>query len=147
MKSKILRILLVALIVLLLFAGGWLWLTLNWSYSQGERAGYVQKLSKKGWLCKTWEGEIAMVTMPGAIPDKFEFTVRDDAVAQKINVLAGKRVVLNYAQHRFIPSSCFGETEYFVASVREVLDSALPQPTSVPLAPNAAAQGQLSEPR
>ena len=147
MKSKILRILLVALIVLLLFAGGWLWLTLNWIYSQGERAGYVQKLSKKGWLCKTWEGEIAMVTMPGAIPDKFEFTVRDDAVAQKINVLAGKRVVLNYAQHRFIPSSCFGETEYFVASVREVLDSALPQPTSVPLAPNAAAQGQLSEPR
>ena len=147
MKSKILRILLVALIVLLLFAGGWLWLTLNWSYSQGERAGYVQKLSKKGWLCKTWEGEIAMVTMPGAIPDKFEFTVRDDAVAQRINVLAGKRVVLNYAQHRFIPSSCFGETEYFVASVREVLDSALPQPTSVPLAPNAAAQGQLSEPR
>ena len=147
MKSKILRILLAALIVLLLLAGGWLWLTLNWSYSQGERAGYVQKLSKKGWLCKTWEGEIAMVTMPGAIPDKFEFTVRDDAVAQKINVLAGKRVVLNYAQHRFIPSSCFGETEYFVASVREVLDSALPQPTSVPLAPNAAAQGQLSEPR
>jgi len=147
MKSKILRIFLVVLIVLLLFAGGWLWLTLNWSYSQGERAGYVQKLSKKGWLCKTWEGEIAMVTMPGAIPDKFEFTVRDDAVAQRINVLAGKRVVLNYAQHRFIPSSCFGETEYFVASVREVLDSALPQPTSVPLAPNAAAQGQLSEPR
>ena len=147
MKSKILRLLLVALIVLLLLAGGWLWLTLNWSYSQGERAGYVQKLSKKGWLCKTWEGEIAMVTMPGAIPEKFEFTVRDDAVAQRIIVLAGKRVVLNYAQHRFIPSSCFGETEYFVASLREVLDSPLPQPTSVPLAPNAATQGQLSEPR
>ena len=147
MKSKILRLLLVALIVLLMLAGGWLWLTLNWSYSQGELAGYVQKLSKKGWLCKTWEGEIAMVTMPGAIPEKFEFTVRDDDVAQRINVLAGKRVVLNYAQHRFIPSSCFGETEYFVASVREVLDSALPQPTSVPLAPNAAAQGRLSEPR
>ena len=147
MKSKILRILLVVLIVLLLLAGGWLWLTLNWSYSQGERAGYVQKLSQKGWLCKTWEGEIAMVTMPGAIPEKFEFTVREDAVAQRINLLAGKRVVLNYAQHRFIPSSCFGETEYFVASVREVLDNPLPQPTSAPLAPNAAAQGQLAEPR
>ena len=88
-----------------------------------------------------------MVTMPGAIPEKFEFTVREDAVAQRINLLAGKRVVLNYAQHRFIPSSCFGETEYFVASVREVLDNPLPQPTSAPLAPNAAAQGQLAEPR
>ncbi len=147
MKSKILRFLLVVLIVLLLLAGGWLWLTLNWSYSQGERAGYVQKLSKKGWLCKTWEGEIAMVTMPGAIPEKFDFTVREDAVAQKINLLAGKRVVLNYAQHRFIPSSCFGETEYFVAAVREVLDNPLPQPASAPLVPNAAVQGQLTEAR
>ncbi len=147
MKSKILRFLLIVLIALLLLSGGWLWLTLNWSYSQGERAGYVQKLSKKGWLCKTWEGEIAMVTMPGAIPEKFDFTVRDEAVAQRINLLAGKRVVLNYEQHRFIPSSCFGETEYFVASVREVLDTPLPQPTSAPLVPNAAVQGQLSEPR
>ncbi len=146
MKSKILRFALIFLIVLLLLAGGWLWLTLNWSYSQGERAGYVQKLSKKGWLCKTWEGEIAMVTMPGAIPEKFEFTVRDEAMAQKINRLAGKRVVLDYQQHRFIPSSCFGETEYFIGDVREVLDSPAPQAPAAPLAPSAA-QGQLSQPR
>lgn len=146
MPSKILRFTLLILIVLLLLAGGWLWLTLNWSYSQGERAGYVQKLSKKGWLCKTWEGEIAMVTMPGAIPEKFEFTVRDEAMAQKINRLAGKRVVLDYQQHRFIPSSCFGETEYFIGDVREVLDSPAPQVPVAPLAPSAA-QGQLSQPR
>ncbi len=145
MQSKILRSVLITFVVLLLLAGGWLWLTLNWSYSQGERAGYVQKLSKKGWVCKTWEGEIAMVTMPGAIPEKFEFTVRDDAVAQRINLLAGKRVVLDYAQHRFIPSSCFGETEYFIDQVREVLDNPAPAVPSAPLAPSAA-QGQLSEP-
>ena len=144
MKSKILRFFLIALITLLLLSGGWLWLTLNWSYSQGERAGYVHKLSKKGWLCKTWEGEIAMVTMPGAIPEKFDFTVRDEAVAQKINRMAGQRVVLNYAQHRFIPSSCFGETEYFVDDVRPVLDQAAVVPPA--LAPSAA-QGQLTEPR
>ena len=145
MKSKFLRFIVLLLIALLLLASGWLWLTLNWSYSQGERAGYVQKLSRKGWLCKTWEGEIAMVTMPGAIPEKFDFTVRDEVVAQKINLLAGRRVVLNYEQHRFIPSSCFGETEYFVAGVRVVLDNpALSTPA--PLAPSAA-QGQLSEPR
>src|SRR3990167_5491228 len=82
--------------LLLLAAVGWVWLTLNWSYSEGERAGYVQKLSHKGWLCKTWEGEIAMVTMPGAIPDRFEFSVRDAAVAAKINAMAGQRVVLIY---------------------------------------------------
>ena len=146
MQSKILRFLVIFLIIVLLLAGGWLWLTLNWSYSQGERAGYVQKLSSKGWLCKTWEGEIAMVTMPGAIPEKFDFTVRDDAVAKQINVLAGKRVVLNYAQHRFIPSSCFGETEYFVSAVREVIDSPVTQVPASPLAPSAA-QGQLSTPR
>jgi hypothetical protein len=145
MKSKFLRFIVLLLIALLLLASGWLWLTLTWSYSQGERAGYVQKLSRKGWLCKTWEGEIAMVTMPGAIPEKFDFTVRDEGVAQKINLLAGRRVVLNYEQHRFIPSSCFGETEYFVAGVREVLDNPAPS-TPAPLAPSAA-QGQLSEPR
>jgi hypothetical protein len=144
MQSKILRFLLIFLVALLLLASGWIWLTLNWSYSQGERAGYVQKLSKKGWLCKTWEGEIAMVTMPGAIPEKFDFTVRDEAVAQRINRMAGQRVVLNYEQHRFIPSSCFGETEYFVDDVRPVLEQ--PAAAPAPLAPSAA-QGQLSEPR
>jgi hypothetical protein len=146
MKLTVLRFFLIFLVAVLLLAGGWLWLTLNWSYSQGERAGYVQKLSKKGWLCKTWEGEIAMVTMPGAIPEKFDFTVRDETVAQKINLLAGRRVVLTYAQHRFIPSSCFGETEYFVGDVREVMDNPAPLVAPAPLAPSAA-QGQLSVPR
>jgi hypothetical protein len=141
MPSKALRVIAVILVILGLLAAGWLWLALHWNYSEGERAGYVQKLSKKGWLCKTWEGEIVMVTMPGAIPEKFEFSVRDEAVAQNINSFAGKRVVLYYRQHKFIPSSCFGETEYFVENVREVLDT---QPS--PLAPSAA-QGQLREPR
>ncbi len=106
--------------LLLLTAIGWVWLTVNWSYSEGERAGYIQKFSHKGWLCKTWEGEIAMVTMPGAIPDRFEFSIRDDAVAARINALAGQRVVLSYQQHKFIPTNCFGETEYFVTGVRAV---------------------------
>lgn len=128
MKSKILRILITTVIALILLAIGWVWLTLHWSYSDGERAGYVQKLSRKGWLCKTWEGEIAMVTMPGAIPEKFEFSVRDDAVAQRINQLAGKRVVLDYKQYKFIPSTCFGETEYFIDGVREVVDTVMPTP-------------------
>lgn len=142
MPIKVLRSLAIVLVVLLGLAAAWVWLTLNWSYADGERAGYVQKLSRKGWLCKTWEGEIAMVTMPGAIPEKFEFTVRDDSVAQKINALAGKRVVLHYKQHKFIPTSCFGETEYFIADVREVLEAQTP----APLAPSTS-QGELQAPR
>lgn len=116
------------LTALLLLAVAWTWLTLSWSYSNGERAGYVQKLSHRGWLCKTWEGELALVTMPGAIPEKFEFTVRDDAVAQRINALAGQRVVLHYDQHKFIPTSCFGDTEYFVIGVKPVAETAGPAP-------------------
>lgn len=141
MLSKAMRYFIIFLSLVLLLAGGWVWLTLHWSYSEGERAGYVQKLSKKGWLCKTWEGEIAMVTMPGAIPDKFEFSVSNEAVAEKINQLAGKRVVLVYKQHKFIPTRCFGETEYFIEDVREVSESlptlVSPAPAA-PVAPRAA---------
>ncbi|HEV8263411.1 MAG TPA: GNAT family N-acetyltransferase [Gemmatimonadales bacterium] len=96
------------------------WSTLAWSYSKGERAGYVQKFSKKGWVCKTWEGELAMVSIPGTTPEKFYFTVRDDAVAQRINASIGKRVALSYEQHTGVPLRCFGETEYFVTNVRVV---------------------------
>ena len=96
------------------------WLVLHWSYSSGERAGYVQKLSRKGWLCKTWEGEMALVSMPGTVAEKFPFTVKDDAIARKINDSIGARVALTYDQHIGIPTTCFGETGYFVSSVKMV---------------------------
>ncbi len=96
------------------------WSALTWSYAAGERAGYVQKFSKKGWICKTWEGELAMVSMPGTMQEKFYFTVRDDAVAARINQSLGKRVALTYKQHKGVPTSCFGDTEYFVKDVKVV---------------------------
>jgi hypothetical protein len=139
MKSKILRYLTLTVILLCLLAAGWVWLTLHWTYSEGERTGYVQKFSKKGWVCKTWEGEIALVTMPGAIPEKFEFTVQDEAIAARINTASGKRMVLHYRQHKFIPSSCFGDTEYFVDELREPSDNAQPAP--------AVPQGALPRPQ
>src|SRR5271167_4345571 len=104
--------------VIAFVAGAYTWLSLNWSYSEGERAGFVQKFSSRGWVCKTWEGELLLATVPGAIPEKFEFTVRDDAVAKQVMDNMGKRVVLHYGQHKGVPSSCFGDTEYFVESVR-----------------------------
>jgi hypothetical protein len=96
------------------------WSALTWSYSEGERAGYVQKFSRKGWICKTWEGELAMVNIPGSLSEKFLFTVRDDKVADYINASLGKRVALKYEQHRGVPTTCFGETDYFVNAVRVV---------------------------
>lgn len=100
---------------------GYLWIVFNWSYSKGERAGYVQKFSQKGWLCKTWEGELTLVAVPGSMPEKFFFSVRDDNLAKKINASLGKRVSISYEQHKGIPTSCFGETEYFGKELK-VLD-------------------------
>ena len=98
----------------------YIYFALNWSYSTGERAGFLQKVSNKGWICKTWEGELSLVAMPGAAPEKFLFTVRDEAIAQKISAAAGKRVTLNYEQHKGLPTSCFGDTDYFVTGVTEI---------------------------
>lgn len=95
----------------------YVWAVLSWSYSEGERVGFLQKVSYKGWICKTWEGELSLVAIPGAVPEKFLFSVRDDAVAQQLNAVAGKRVTLQYEQHRGLPTSCFGDTDYFVVGV------------------------------
>lgn len=108
------------ILLLVLAAGAYLLVVMSWSYSNGERAGYVQKFSRKGWVCKTWEGELSMVAMPGSMPEKFAFTVRDDTVANQINALMGKRVALVYDQHVGIPTSCLGETSYFVTAVKVV---------------------------
>lgn len=94
------------------------WASLNWVYSSGERAGYVQKFSLKGYFCKTWEGEIVLVSMPGTQAEKFIFTVKDDVIAKKVNDSLGRRVKLVYEEHKGIPSSCFGETAYFVQDVQ-----------------------------
>lgn len=92
---------------------------LNYSYSNGERVGFVQKLSSRGWLCKTNEGELSMVNMPGQPAEKFAFTVRDDKLVKQIDELAGHKVALTYAEHRGVPLSCFGDTQYFIVGVRK----------------------------
>ncbi len=117
------KILLVAVAVIIVVVGGfsaYVWGSLNLSYSKGERSGYVQKLSKKGWVCQTWEGELAMVSMPGTAPEIFYFSIRADATAEKINRSMGKRVALSYEQHKGVPTKCFGETEYYVTDVKAV---------------------------
>jgi hypothetical protein len=120
---------LVLVVAVLLFAA-YLWLMLSWSYSSGDRAGWVQKLSSKGYLCKTWEGEMAMVSLPGSMPEKFIFTVWDDEAAEKVRAAMGKRVTLYYEEHIWLPTRCFGETRHFVKDVK-VIDET-PAPLTVP---------------
>ncbi|MDQ3697264.1 MAG: hypothetical protein M3373_04465 [Gemmatimonadota bacterium] len=109
----------VILVPALLFAL-WTGVTVAYTFSSGERVGYVQKFSKRGWVCKTWEGELAMASIPGAMPEVFPFSVRGDAVAREIQRAGGRRVAIHYDQKKGIPTDCFGDTEYFVNRVRVV---------------------------
>jgi hypothetical protein len=119
-KNWKLRLVLLLFVLPAVLLSAYTWLTLHYSYSTGERTGYIQKISKRGWLCKTWEGELAMTTFPGTAPQIFQFSVRNDATAGQIQLAAGQRVALSYEQHKGVPSSCFGETEYFVTGVRTI---------------------------
>ena len=108
-----------------------------WNYSTGERAGWVQKLSSKGWLCKTWEGELALVSLPGASPEKFLFTIRDDQVAEQVKAVMGQRVSVHYEEKVGLPTSCFGETRHYVTGVTVQKEISLSPGVIVP-APSAS---------
>ena len=113
------KILLFGFLALVVGAGAlWTLITLAYSYSDGDRIGYVQKFSHKGWVCRTWEGELAMTPVPGVAPQIFKFTVRNEAVVKSIREAEGKRVALHYKEKRGIPSSCFGDTSYFISDIR-----------------------------
>ena len=107
----------IPVVVIAAALAAWFWVASSWSFSTGERAGWVQKFSNKGWLCKTWEGELALVSLPGSTAEKFYFTVHDDAAAKQITKYIGKRVALHYEEKVGLPTTCFGETRYFVTGV------------------------------
>ena len=103
----------IPVLVFTLYAG----IVLHWSYSNGARAGVLQKFSEKGWICKTWEGELAMTTVPGVAPTLWTFSVRDAHTAEQVAAFLGQRVKLHYTEHRGVPTRCFGDTQYYVDSV------------------------------
>ncbi len=117
-RGKIVLWLVTLVIVVVLGFSAYTWSTLHYAYSLGDRAGFVQKFSQKGWLCKTWEGQIAMANLPGTTPEMFNFSVQSDSIAKLITKSMGQRVDISYQQHRGVPTSCFGETEYFVTGIR-----------------------------
>ena len=127
------------LVLVLALAALYFWAALSWNFSEGERAGWVQKLSKKGWICKTWEGELALVSLPGSSVEKFYFTVRDDAVARQVAAATGKRVTLHYEEKVGLPTTCFGETRHFVTGVTVTQEIPIGPGVVVPTAPASAA--------
>lgn len=133
-----LKKLVLPLVAIALLFALYLWAALSWNYSTGDRAGWVQKLSHKGWLCKTWEGEMAMVSLPGTTPEKFFFTIRDDAVASQVSQVMGKRVTLHYDEKVGLPTSCFGETRHFVNKVTVSEEIPLAAGVMVPRTPASA---------
>lgn len=116
--NKAIKLIVGVIVVVIVLAVAYVYAALHWSFSKGDRVGYVQKFSEKGWVCKTWEGELQMLPVPGAIPERFVFSVRDKAVVSKLNSSLGKKVSLTYEQHKGIPTTCFGESEYFIVDVK-----------------------------
>lgn len=110
------RLVLVLAALVVMIVAGWTWLTLSWSYSVGERAGVLQKFSRKGWICKTYEGEVAQYVVSGVAPQIWYFSVRDEAVAQQLFKVVGQNMQLRYREHRGVPTNCFGDTPYFAES-------------------------------
>lgn len=141
---KILAVLVLGPVVVI---GLWIAIALSYTYENGQHPGYVQKFSRTGWLCKTWEGELAMVNIPGAAPQIFRFSVRDDAVAKEINRTMGKQVALSYSQHKGVPTSCFGETEFYVSGVREIDGGAPPAPAAPSPPPSIPAGSSATTPQ
>jgi hypothetical protein len=120
-------------VAIAVLTGAYFWFVLSWSYSEGERAGWVQKFSNKGWLCKTWEGEMAMVSMPGAATEKFYFTVLDEQMAEQVNKVMGRRVSLHYEEKVGLPTSCFGDSRYYVDKLTVVEEIQLAPGVVVPV--------------
>ena len=131
------RVLVMLIVAVVAGISLWTWLTLSWAYSDGERAGVLQKFSRKGWVCKTQEGEIAQYLVAGISPQMWLFSVRDKTVAAQLDKAVGHRVQLHYTEHPGVPTSCFADTRYFVDRVVVTdTDSAsqVPQPLGAPQA-------------
>ena len=137
----------ILLLLIIVGSGLWTWLTLAWAYAEGERAGVLQKFVRRGWICKTREGEIALYygggqyMGAGISPQLWDFSVRDKTVADQLNKAVGHRVQLHYTEHPGIPTPCFAETRFFVDRVT-VTDN---EPNAVPGAPSSAAPGAPSQ--
>jgi len=144
-KSWLLGSLVGAAVLIALYTVFMLW----WSYSEGERAGVLQKFSKRGWICKTYEGELAQYVVGGIAPQIWNFSVRDEALANQLHKVVGQQVRLHYTEHPGVPTNCFAETDYFVDGYEIMTAPGSVQPSSglsVQPAPAAAPAAAPADP-
>ena len=113
------------ILLLVLIAGfGITYLIFNFTYSEGNRAGVLIKFSKKGYVFKTYEGELNIGGL-GNIPNTaqmnqiWDFSVRDNSVADSLMKLEGKKVSLHYREvlKNFVWD---GDTKYFVDGIKQI---------------------------
>jgi hypothetical protein len=119
--KKMKKILIWAGVILLVVASFMFYWNYMNTYSEGNRAGTLQKFSKKGSVFKTYEGELIMNSLTSTgnatiSSEKFYFSVKDEAVAKKMFELEGQQITVQYEQKRkHLPWS--GETDYFVTAI------------------------------
>jgi len=119
------RILGVTILVLTLGFGGYFFYNYGAVYSDGYRDGTLIKFSRKGYIFKTYEGELNQGGIANSAPGTalanqiWHFSVKDKAVAEKLNLLGGKIVRLHYKEYL---KNFFweGDTKYLVDGVEEV---------------------------
>jgi hypothetical protein len=138
-----LRFVLMALLLAIAGLSIWTWLTLSWAYSEGTRAGILQKFSHRGWLCKTQEGDLVLAQFPvaGVTPQIWQFSVRDEAVSAQLERAVGARVQLHYTEHPGVPSTCFADTRYFVDRIAVMDENPMGNGAPGAGAPGAGAPG------
>jgi hypothetical protein len=115
-RGALVRVLLIAAVLVVVAGGLWTWFSLTWAYSEGERAGVLQKFSRKGWICKTYEGELAQYVVGGVAPQIWHFSARDPQMAKQLAEAVGQQIRVHYTEHRGVPTDCFAETPYFAES-------------------------------
>lgn len=106
----------VAVVLGALYTSFMLW----YPYSEGERAGVLQKFSHRGWVCKTYEGELALYVVGGVAPQIWNFSARDANIVTQLRAAVGRQVRIHYEEHRGLPTDCFGETAYFAKSIEVI---------------------------
>lgn len=93
-----------------------------YTYSEGYRAGLLQKFSSKGTIFKTYEGEIILSSISSTrdvaiASEKFYFTLKNKALVRQFDMMQGQNVIVHYKQKN-APLFFRGDSEYLVDSVR-----------------------------
>lgn len=87
------------------------------SYSDGDRTGELIKFSRKGYVFKTWEGEISQ-GIAGAQIFKFSVLDNDEEVIETLKKYQGQYIKVTYVE-RYTTFPWWGDTNYYITAVKK----------------------------